>query len=58
MGVTRLGYTERQIEQMYFGKWSDLFEVYKAVYNFETENRLFPSNVPVQEEPRGSLKDL
>lgn len=31
----KMGYTEKQIGRMYFGKWCDLFDVYKTIHNME-----------------------
>ena len=41
MCMNRLGFTYSQTMHMYFGKFVDLFEIYKEVYNFETKRLLY-----------------
>lgn len=47
-----IGYTEKEISHMYFGKWSDLFEEYRKFYNFKARKGLF------EEKKIVSLMDL
>lgn len=37
----KIGYAEREVAHMYFGKWCDLFEEYKKLHNFEVSRTLF-----------------
>ena len=37
----QIGYTEREIGHMYFGKWCDLFEQYKKMHNIKMQRGLF-----------------
>jgi hypothetical protein len=48
-----LGYREKEIAYMYYGKWCDLFEQYKKMHNIRMERKIF-------EEPKKevSLLDL
>ena len=48
-----LGYREKEVACMYYGKWCDLFEVYKKMHNIRMRRVTF-------EEPRKevSLLDL
>lgn len=39
--MTKLGFKYREVTQMYFGFWADLFEVYKKQYNFEMKRGLY-----------------
>lgn len=48
-----IGYNEKEISRMYFGKWCDLFEEYKKLYNFKLKKYLFK-----EEEKEVSLMDL
>ena len=48
-----IGYTEKEISRMYFGKWCDLFEEYKKFYNFKLKKYLFK-----EEEKEVSLMEL
>lgn len=41
IGMAKLGYSEKELLLMSFGKWLDMFETYKAVYNFETTKQLY-----------------
>ncbi len=47
-----MGYTESEISGMYFGKWCDLYEEYKKLYNFKTTRCLY------QDKKEVSLMDL
>lgn len=40
MGV-QMGFSETDVKQMYFGKWSDLFQEYKKLHNFKVKKYLF-----------------
>ena len=42
---------------MQMGKWLDLFEVYKNVYNFETTKQLYGTGA-TENEKQGSVMDL
>lgn len=42
---------------MQFGKWADLFETYKAVYNFESTGGKYQVDME-KEEKSGSVFDL
>lgn len=39
--VTRLGFSYNQVRYLTFGKYVDLFEAYKRIYNFETKKMLY-----------------
>lgn len=41
IGINKLGYTEKDIEKMRIGKWLDLYDAYKAVFNFEQSGRKY-----------------
>ncbi len=49
----QIGYTEKEVASMYFGKWCDLFEQYKKMHNIRMKKALF-------EEPKKvvSLYDI
>lgn len=49
----KIGYAEREVAHMYFGKWCDLFEEYKKLHNFEVSRTLFKAA-----EKERSLMDL
>lgn len=55
IGVNKLGFTYKQVGQLYFGIWADLFETYKKQYNFETKRALYDLQ---EEEPVSSLSVL
>ena len=40
MGM-KIGYKEREIRHMYYGKWYDLFKELKEWHNFEMKKGLF-----------------
>ena len=40
MGI-QMGYREREIEHMYFGKWIDLFEEFKKWHNFKMKKGMY-----------------
>lgn len=41
IAVNRLGFTYQSAKYLYFGKYIDLFEAFKRVYNFETSRMLY-----------------
>ena len=53
--VCRLGFTHEQAHFLRFGKFVDLFEAYKKLYNFETKKALY--KLP-EEKMVASLMDL
>lgn len=55
IGIAKLGYTEKEVYLMPFGKWMDLFSTYKNVYNFEASHQLYGGQ---KEEKKGSVMDL
>lgn len=55
IGMTKLGFTFREIGHLTLGRWTDLFETYKRTYNFETKKGLYSLN---EEEPISSLSVL
>lgn len=56
IGMNRLGFTYRQVGQLYFGAWSDLFDVYKKQHNFVIKKGLY--RIPEEDEPVSSLDIL
>ena len=36
-----IGYREREVAHMYFGKWCDLFEEYKKMHNIRMKRMMF-----------------
>ena len=56
--MNKLGYTEEEVYLMQFGKWADLFETYKAVYNFESAGGKYQVDMEKEEEKSGSVFDL
>lgn len=56
IGMNRLGFTHRQVRQLYFGVWSDLFDVYKKQHNFEVKKGLY--RLQEEDEPVSSLSVL
>ena len=44
---------KNEIRYMYFGEWSDLFDEYKKIYNFEVKKMLFRT-----EEEKVSMLDM
>ena len=55
IGMAKLGYSEKEVLLMSLGKWLDMFETYKAVYNFETTKQLYGKP---EEEKKDSVMDL
>lgn len=37
----QIGYSEKEIGHMYFGKWSDLFEEWKKMHNIKMNKMIF-----------------
>lgn len=56
IGMNKLGFSYRQVKQMYFGSWVDFYEIHKKQYNFETKRALYV--IPEEEEPISSLSIL
>lgn len=50
IGMNKLGFTYKQVGQLYFGMWVDLYEIYKMQYNFEMKRNLYDAMAPVEEE--------
>ncbi len=49
----QIGYREKEIAHMYFGKWADLFQEYKRMHNIKVKR------IPFEEEKKVvSLMDL
>ncbi|HIY18264.1 MAG TPA: hypothetical protein IAA44_02565 [Candidatus Blautia avistercoris] len=48
----QMGYSEREVSQMYLGKWEDLYVHFKWLHNMKVRKCLF------QERKRTSLLDL
>ena len=53
--MTRLGFTYEQTQHLTFGKYVDMFEAYKNIYNFETKRMLYKIE---EEKEVSSLMDL
>jgi len=43
-----MGLTFSEVRHMYFGKWQDLFEVWKLQYNFETNKIVYQTAKDLQ----------
>ncbi len=41
IGIAKLGYSEKEVYLMQMGKWMDLFDTYRKVYNFETARQMY-----------------
>ena len=52
----RFGFTKKEVEHMYEGKWQDFFESYKTVHDVEMSQRYVP--LKEETESTGSLMDL
>ena len=52
MGM-QIGYSEREISHMYFGKWADLFREFKKMHNYKVKRILFEEEIKIS-----SLMDL
>lgn len=57
MASTRLGFTRKEAGRIYLGQFIDTMEVYKRIYNFETNKYLFKIEED-EEEGIASLGDL
>lgn len=61
---TRLGISQKEAEYMLFGKWLDIFQSYKELYNFETKRLVYKDvedemkRIQMENEPEVSLADL
>lgn len=49
----QIGYSEREVSHMYFGKWVDLFVEFKKMHNYKMKRILFE-----EEKKVASLMDL
>ena len=49
----QIGYTEKEIAHMYFGKWADLFKEFKRMHNYKMKRMIFEEEKKVE-----SLMDL
>ena len=48
----QMGYTEKEISRMYFGKWNDMFVHFKWYHNFRAKRCIF------EERKRVPMLDL
>jgi hypothetical protein len=48
----QIGYSEKEVAHMHFGKWCDLFEKFKYMHNMRVKQGIF------EERKIGSLVDL
>ena len=55
IGMNKLGFTYKQVMQMHFGLWIDLYETYKKQYNFELKRTAYRID---EVEPVSSLSAL
>lgn len=49
VGVTLLGFTEKEVGHFTFLKWNQLYEYYKRFYNFKTNKYLFKIDLNSEE---------
>ena len=49
----QIGYSEREIAHMYFGKWEDLFKEFRKMHNYKMKRLIFE-----EEKKVASLMDL
>ena len=56
IGMNKLGFTRREVGQLYFGEWTGYFEAYKRQYNFEKGRGLY--EIDPAEEPVSPLSVL
>jgi hypothetical protein len=49
----QIGYREKEIAHMYFGKWADLFKEFKKMHNYKMKRAVFE-----EEQKVTSLMDL
>jgi len=52
VGGMRIGYTEKEVAHMYFGKWCDLFEEFKKMHNITMRRQVF------EQQKIASMMDL
>lgn len=55
IGIAKLGYSEKEVYLMQMGKWMDLFDTYRKVYNFETTRQMYGVE---ETEKKDSVMDL
>lgn len=36
-----MGFSYQEVGRLYYGKWSDLFETYKKIYNMQIQQMIF-----------------
>ena len=48
----RIGYTEKEVAHMYFGKWCDLFEEFEKMHNITMRRQVF------EQQKIASMMDL
>lgn len=48
IAMNRLGFSFKEAGRLYFGKFVDMFEVHKRIYNFETKRCLYATDEPKQ----------
>lgn len=46
MGL-QMGFCEKELRHMYFGKWRDLFEEFKGWHNFKVKKGIYKEWTPV-----------
>lgn len=56
IGIAKMGYTEKEVYLMHLGKWIELLDVYKRVYNFEMTKQLY--NTEMNQEKLDSVLNL
>lgn len=55
IGIAKFGYSEKEVYLMQMGKWLDLFDTYRRVYNFETARQIYRVE---EEREKDSVMDL
>lgn len=58
MLTNRLGFNRTEAGRSYIGKFSDMMEVYKIVYNFEKQDLIYKIDETEKEKQVSSLADL
>lgn len=58
MLTNRLGYNRTEAGREYIGKFHDMMEVYKVVYNFEKQELIYRVEKQESEKKVSSLADL
>jgi len=53
--MNRLGFSFKEAGRLYFGRYVDMFEVHKRIYNFETKRCLYVTDEP---KPVAKLSEL